>query len=93
MGYSTEKGGVDIQIFLQIQTEPITHFENRLLSKMEKGEVVTAYRVFHNMLNLRYEYVECMTNSNGRKDRSLLCPVALNTAIPMCTRSSVFKNM
>lgn len=29
------------------------------------------------MLNLRYEYVECMTKSKGRKDRSLLCPVAL----------------
>ena len=41
--YPNMSGGVqyrerrgDIQIFLEIQTQPITHFENRLLSKMEE---------------------------------------------------------
>jgi len=55
-------------------------FWEPLIIENAKGggrEVVTAYRIFHNMLNLRYEYAEYMTNSNGRKDSSQLCPVAL----------------
>jgi hypothetical protein len=70
---------------LQIQTEPISHFENRLLLKIEKrGKVVTEYRVFHDMLNIRYEYVGYKINSNGKKDSSQLCPAALTLKFFQC---------
>ena len=36
------------------------------------------------MLNLRYEYVEYMTNSNGRTDSSELCPAVLKLRFFQC---------
>jgi len=52
--------------------------------KWVRGKVVTAYRTFHNTLNLRYEYVGYKTNSNGRKDSSQLCPAALTLILFQC---------